>query len=58
MSANHEDPAIKAFLALLERNIETGQNIGDLPENLAQTMLEHSVHKVSLSDDFDEDVEI
>ncbi len=56
--AEHEDPAIGAFLTLLARDIEAGRNIRGLPEDLARTMLEHAGHKVSLADDFDEDVEI
>ncbi len=56
--AEHEDPAIGAFLTLLARDIEAGRNIRGLPEDLARTMLEHAGHKVSLGDDFDEDVEI
>ena len=56
--AEHEDPAIAAFLALLARDIETGRNVRGLPEDLARTMLEHAGHKVDLGDDFDEDVEI
>jgi len=56
--AEHEDPAIAAFLALLARDIEAGRNVHGLPEDLARTMLEHAGHKVSLGDDFDEDVDI
>lgn len=56
--AEHEDPAIAAFLTLLARDIEAGRNIRGLPEDLARTMLEHAGHKVDLGDDFDEDVEI
>lgn len=56
--AEHEDPAIDAFLTLLARDIEAGRNIRGLPEDLARTMLEHAGHKVVLGDDFDEDVEI
>jgi len=56
--AEHEDPAIAAFLTLLARDIEAGRNIRGLPEDLARTMLEHAGHKVVLGDDFDEDVEI
>lgn len=56
--AEHEDPAIAAFLALLARNIEAGRNVRGLPEDLARTMLEHAGHKVDLGDDFAEDVEI
>ncbi len=56
--AEHEDPAIAAFLALLARDIEAGRNVRGLPEDLARTMLEHAGHKVDLGDEFDEDVEI
>ena len=56
--AEHEDPAIAAFLNLLARDIEAGRNVRGLPEDLARTMLEHAGHKVDLGDDFDEDVEI
>ncbi len=56
--AEHEDPAIAAFLRLLARDIETGRNIHSLPEGLVRTMLEHAGHKVALDDNFDEDVEI
>ena len=56
--AEHEDPAIAAFLTLLARDIEAGRNVRGLPEDLARTMLKHAGHKVNLGDDFDEDVEI
>lgn len=56
--AEHEDPAIAAFLTLLARDIEAGRNIRGLPEELARTLLEHAGHQVNLGDDFDEDVEI
>jgi antitoxin PrlF len=35
----HEDPAIISFLALLEKDIQTGQNLTKLPEDLARSML-------------------
>lgn len=56
--AEHEDPAIAAFLSLLARDIEAGRNVRGLPEDLARTMLEHAGYEVDLADDFDEDVEI
>ena len=56
--AEHEDPAIGAFLTLLARDIEAGRNIRGLPEELARTMLEHAGHEVVLGDDFDGRVEI
>ena len=56
--AEHEDPAIAAFLTLLARDIEAGRNVRGLPEDLVTKMLDHAGHKVDLGDDFDEDVEI
>lgn len=56
--AEHEDPAIAAFLTLLARDIEAGRNVRGLPEDLARTMLEHAGHKVDLGDDFDESVDL
>lgn len=56
--AEHEDPAIAAFLNLLVRDIEAGRNVRGLPADLAHTMLEHAGHSVVPGDDVDEDVEI
>ena len=56
--AEHQDPAIAAFLTLLAGDIAAGRNVRGLPEELARTMLEHAGHKVDLGDDFDEDVDI
>lgn len=56
--AEHEDPAIAAFLDVLARDIEAGHNIRGVPDDLARTMLEHAGHPLSLGEDFDEDVEI
>ena len=56
--AEHEDPAIAAFLTLLARDIAAGQHVSGLPEDLARTMLEHAGFKAELGDDFDENVEI
>ena len=48
VDAEHEDPAIGAFLSLLARDIEAGRNIQGLPEDLARAMLEHAGHDVNL----------
>ncbi len=56
--AEHEDPAIAAFLTLLARDIANGQHLRGLPEDLARTMLAHAGHNVALGDEFDEDVDI
>ena len=34
----HENPAIGSFLALLENDISSGQNLGNLPYDLVQAM--------------------
>jgi antitoxin PrlF len=35
----HEDPAIRSFLAFLEKDIHSGRNVTTLPEELALSML-------------------
>lgn len=54
--AEHEDPAIGAFLSMLARDIEAGRNIHGLPDDLARAMLERSGHAVSLDDEIDGEV--
>jgi antitoxin PrlF len=36
---SHEDPAIRSFLSLLEKDIQSGRHITSLPEALATKML-------------------
>ncbi len=50
VDAEHEDPAIGAFLGLLARDIEAGRNVRGLPDDLARAMLEHAGHGVSLEE--------
>lgn len=50
--AEHEDPAIGAFLNLLEADIRKGKKIGTLPNELAQAMLANVGHA-----DLNEDIE-
>lgn len=52
----HEDPAIGAFLGLLEADIRSGRNIGTLPDLLAQTMLANANHPVNLDEEIDGEV--
>ncbi|AJD48973.1 AbrB family transcriptional regulator [Isoalcanivorax pacificus W11-5] len=47
----HEDPAIGAFLALLEADLRAGRHIQALPDDLAKTMLASIDHPVNLDDD-------
>ena len=55
-AAEHEDPAIGAFLSLLARDIEAGRNVRGLPEDLARAMLEHAGDGVNLDDEIDGEV--
>lgn len=42
--AGHEDPAIGAFLALLESDIKSGKHLVGMPDDLAQAMLANLHH--------------
>ncbi|MBK5009834.1 AbrB/MazE/SpoVT family DNA-binding domain-containing protein [Pseudomonas sp. S60] len=56
VETTHEDPAIVAFLGLLEDGIRSGRNLTTLPEDLAQTMLAHANHPVNLDEDIDGEI--
>ena len=56
--AEHEDPAIGSFLDLLANDIKIGRHIRDIPDDLAQSMLEHARHEASPDEDIDGDVEL
>lgn len=52
----HEDPAIAGFLALLEKDIASGQHISSLPHELELRMLSAIKRPVDLSKDIQGDV--
>ena len=54
----HEDPAIGSFLALLEKDVQTGRRITVLPDDLVRSMLATLDTKVDLSEDIVGDVEL
>lgn len=54
--APHEDPAIGSFLALLEKDIQSGQHITTLPDDLARSMLARLGKSVDLNEDIEGDV--
>ena len=56
--AEHEDPAIGAFLDLLERDIEAGRLVERLPDGLARTMLEDAELDVDLHEPIEGDVDL
>lgn len=52
----HADPAIEAFLSLLEKDIKSGQHLTALPNDLAQAMLANLHHPVDLDEEILGDV--
>ena len=56
--AEHEDPAIRAFLDLLARDIETGRHVRELPDGLAQSMLEEAQHGIDVDEPIEGDVDL
>jgi len=56
--AEHEDPAIGTFLALLEADIRQGRHVGTLPDDLAQAMLANLECPVDLEEEIEGEVSI
>ncbi|MGC8702863.1 MAG: type II toxin-antitoxin system PrlF family antitoxin [Thiomonas sp.] len=54
--AEQEDPAISAFLGLLEADIRAGRRIQSLPEDLAHALLAQVGHAVNVDEDIDGEV--
>ena len=54
--AEHEDPAIGAFLNLLEADIRAGRHVLSLPNDLALTLLANAGHAVDLDEDIEGEV--
>ena len=54
--SEHHDPAISAFLSLLEADIRNGKHVGTLPVELAQAMDENAGHDPDLDEDIEGDV--
>lgn len=54
--SSHEDPAIASFLALLEKDIRTGQHLCNLPDGLVQAMQASTTLPVDMDADIEGDV--
>jgi antitoxin PrlF len=54
--AEHEDPAIGAFLGVLEQDIRQGKHVGNLPDDLARAMLANLAHPVDHHEDIEGEV--
>jgi antitoxin PrlF len=55
-TADHEDPAIGAFLALLESDIRAGRQVGSLPDDLVQAMQATLEQATDIAADIEGDV--
>ena len=56
--AEHEDPAIGAFLDLLTGDIQAGRNVQGIPDDLVRDMLEHAEGEMRLDMDINGDVDL
>ena len=56
--AEHEDPAIRAFLGLIEKEIAAGRGVEDIPDDVAQRMREHAKLDIDLDEPIEGDVEL
>ncbi|MFN3985895.1 MAG: type II toxin-antitoxin system PrlF family antitoxin [Rhodocyclaceae bacterium] len=55
-ASEHQDPAIGAFLGLLEADLRAGKHLQSLPEDLARAMLANAGHAVNLDEEIDGEV--
>jgi len=56
--SEHIDPAIMAFLSLLEQDIQSGSHLSSLPDDLKLAMLSHQDHSIDLDEEILGDVEL
>ena len=52
----HHDPAIAGFLALLEKDIESGKRVTALPDKLARSMVKALKRRVDMHQEIEGDV--
>ena len=48
---NHEDRALAGFLDLLDKDIDAGRNVSDLPEDLAQDLIKAAARATPLDEE-------
>lgn len=56
--AEHEDPAIRAFLGLIEKEIEAGRGVEEISDDVARRMLEHAALDIDLDEPIEGDVDL
>jgi antitoxin PrlF len=53
---SHEDPAIGSFLSLLEKDIQSGHQLTNLPDDVVQAMMITLKRRVDLDEEIEGDV--
>lgn len=56
--AEHEDPAIAAFLGLLAQDIQAGRHVRGLPDDLARAMLAQVGRDIGLGEEIEGEVSL
>ncbi|MDD4915336.1 MAG: type II toxin-antitoxin system PrlF family antitoxin [Methylococcales bacterium] len=56
--SEHIDPAIMAFLSLLEQDIQSGSHLSSLPDDLKLAMLSHQDYSIDLDEEILGDIEL
>ena len=54
----HEDPALGAYLELLDKDIDAGRNVHDIPEDLARTLTEAAERSAPIDEPIVGDVDL
>ena len=54
----HEDPAVAAYLDLLGKDIDAGRNVEDIPEALAEVLIEAAERNAPLDEEITGDVDL
>jgi len=57
-AAEHVDPAIAQFLALIERDLINGKNVAGLPADLAKSMKQAMKRQHDLSEEIEGEVDL
>ena len=54
----HDEPALGPFLGLLDREINAGRRLDEIPDVVAQRMLEHAKLDIDLDEPIEGDVDL
>jgi len=54
----HDEPALGPFLGLLDREIDAGRGLIEIPDDMARRMLEHAKLDIDLDEPIEGDVDL